>query len=47
MSDSVYGLLDGKRRDLSGYFQDWSSTFFAESGLERLAALLETDEEND
>jgi 2,4-diketo-3-deoxy-L-fuconate hydrolase len=37
-------LLDGRRRDLSGYFQDWSSTFFAESGLERLAALLRTDE---
>ena len=37
-------LLEGKRRDLSGYFQDWNSTFFAESGLERLAALLGTDE---
>ena len=24
-------LLDGKRRDLSAYFQDWNSTFFAES----------------
>jgi len=37
-------LLDGKRKDLSGYFQDWNSTFFAESGLEGLAALLRTDE---
>ena len=37
-------LLEGKRRDLSGYFQDWNSAFFAESGLERLAALLGTDE---
>ncbi len=26
-------LLDEKRRDLSAYFQDWNSTFFAESGL--------------
>ena len=37
-------LLDGKRRDLSAYFQDWNSTFFAESGLERLSALLKADE---
>ena len=36
--------LDGKRRDLSAYFQDWNSTFFAESGLERLSAILKTDE---
>ncbi|MFZ2000017.1 MAG: fumarylacetoacetate hydrolase family protein [Candidatus Sulfotelmatobacter sp.] len=37
-------LLDGKRKDLSAYFQDWNSTFFAESGLERLSTLLKTDE---
>jgi hypothetical protein len=37
-------LLDGKRKDLSAYFQDWNSIFFAESGLERLSALLKTDE---
>ena len=37
-------LLDGKRRDLSAYFQDWNSTFFAESGPERLSALLKADE---
>jgi 2-keto-4-pentenoate hydratase/2-oxohepta-3-ene-1,7-dioic acid hydratase in catechol pathway len=37
-------LLDGKRRDLSAYFQDWTPMFFAESGLERLSALLKTDE---
>jgi 2,4-didehydro-3-deoxy-L-rhamnonate hydrolase len=37
-------LLDGKRRDLSAYFQDWNSTFFAESGLEKLSAFLKTDE---
>jgi len=36
-------LLDGKRRDLSAYFQDWNPTFFAESGLERLSAFLEAD----
>ena len=37
-------LLDGERKDLSAYFQDWHSTFFAESGLEKLSALLKTDE---
>lgn len=37
-------LLDGKRRDLSAHFQDWNSLFFAESGLQRLSALLKTDE---
>ena len=37
-------LLDGKRRDVSAYFQDWNSTFFAEFGLERLSALLKADE---
>lgn len=37
-------LLDGGRKDLSAYFQDWHSTFFAESGLEKLSALLKTDE---
>ena len=37
-------LLDGKRRDLSAHFQDWNSTFFAESGLEKLSAFLKTDE---
>jgi 2,4-didehydro-3-deoxy-L-rhamnonate hydrolase len=37
-------LLDGKRRDLSAYFQDWNSTFFVESGLERLAELPKTDD---
>jgi 2-keto-4-pentenoate hydratase/2-oxohepta-3-ene-1,7-dioic acid hydratase in catechol pathway len=36
-------LLDGKRRDLSAYFQDWNPTFFAESGLERLSAFLKAD----
>ena len=37
-------LLDGKRRDLSAHFQDWNTLFFAESGLQRLSALLKTDE---
>lgn len=37
-------LLDGKRRDLSAYFQDWTPTFFAESGLENLSAFLKADE---
>jgi 2-keto-4-pentenoate hydratase/2-oxohepta-3-ene-1,7-dioic acid hydratase in catechol pathway len=37
-------LLGGKRRDLSAYFQDWNSVFFAESGLQRLSALLRTNE---
>jgi len=37
-------VLDGKRKDLSPYFQDWNSTFFAESGLEKLLAFLKTDE---
>jgi 2,4-diketo-3-deoxy-L-fuconate hydrolase len=37
-------LLDGKRRDLSAYFQDWNSTFFAESALESPSALLKADE---
>ena len=37
-------LLDGKRRALSAHFQDWNSMFFAESGLQGLSALLETDE---
>jgi 2,4-didehydro-3-deoxy-L-rhamnonate hydrolase len=36
--------LDGKRRDLSAYFQDWNPAFFAESGLERLSAFLKADE---
>lgn len=35
-------LLDGKRRDLSAYFQDWNSVFFAESGLQRLSAAFRT-----
>ena len=38
------GVLLEKRRDLSAYFQDWNSTFFAESGLERPSALLKADE---
>ena len=29
-------VLDGKRKDLSAYFRDWSSIFVAESGLEKL-----------
>ena len=37
-------VLDGKRKDLSAYFRDWNSTFFAESGLEKLLAFLKTDE---
>jgi len=37
-------LLAGKRRDLSAYFQDWNSMFFAESGLDKLAAVLNSDE---
>lgn len=37
-------LLDEKRTDLSAYFQDWNSTFFAESGLEKLSALPKADE---
>ena len=37
-------LLDGERKDLSAYFQDWNSTFFAESELEKLSALLKTNE---
>jgi 2,4-didehydro-3-deoxy-L-rhamnonate hydrolase len=37
-------LLDGKRKDLSAYFQDWNSTFFLESGLEKLSVLLKTDD---
>lgn len=36
-------LLDGKRWDLSAYFQDWNSTFFEQSGLETLSSLLKTD----
>jgi 2-keto-4-pentenoate hydratase/2-oxohepta-3-ene-1,7-dioic acid hydratase in catechol pathway len=37
-------LLDGRRRDLSAHFRDWNSAFFAESDLERLSALLKTDD---
>lgn len=37
-------LLDGKRRDLWVYFQDWNSTFFAQTGLTRLSDLLQKQE---
>ena len=37
-------LLAGKRRDLSAYFQDWNSMFFTDSGLDKLAAVLNSDE---
>lgn len=36
------GVVDGKgiRRNLSGHFKDWDTSFFASGGLERLAEIL-------
>lgn len=35
-------LLNGKRKDLSGHFTDWNTTFFHNDGLRKLDALLKT-----
>jgi 2-keto-4-pentenoate hydratase/2-oxohepta-3-ene-1,7-dioic acid hydratase in catechol pathway len=37
-------LLDGERRDLAAYFQDWNWAFFAELRLEEVSAFLRTNE---
>jgi len=33
-------LIEGKRRDASAWFHDWDAAFFADDGLEKLAAKL-------
>ncbi len=34
-------LLDGQRKDLSGYFKDWDRHFFQDNGLQKLEAVLQ------
>lgn len=37
-------LLNGKRKDLSGYFNDWDRNFFQNDGLKKLAGVLQQNE---
>ena len=36
-------LLDGRRRDCSGYFRDWDRAFFLDDGLSKLKSLLKKE----
>lgn len=37
-------LIDGKRKDLSGHFQDWDRRFFQQGGLQRLREMAQDSE---
>ena len=45
VGDEKPGIIDsnGSRRDLSAYFQDWDTKFFASGGMDRLAKILRRD----